>query len=200
MPYEECLCNIGNEYFSKVQLLCSLDSDPGMVFNSDTIKVTCAGCLPKAEIVSVSGTQLSSNVKSTIHYIFDNLRDHKTYRYDIETINSNWPFYLSSTSGLITSSGVKDVVEVFGVYCAATGDCPSCDPGVLPYVIPTGCTGCSSKTPWKTSETSFRLLLRDPDCPNTIHYSNVLNLSCKDCGQNYVSVSVEANDLRNCST
>lgn len=197
LPYEDCLCDIGDGYFSKIQLSCSLDSDPTITFNSDTIKVVCNNCLPKAEIVSSMGADLPSNVKSKIHYVFDNLKHHKTYEYHIETIHSNWPFYLSSTSGLITSSGVKDIVEAFGVYCANTGECPTCDAGVLPYISNTGCSGCF-KNPWKIPETSFRLLLTDPDCPTVTYYSNVLNLHCKDCGQNYISVSVEANDLKSC--
>lgn len=199
LPYDDCLCNIGDEYFGKIQMSCSLDSDPSMVFKSDIIKVTCEGCLPSVQMVAPSGSQLSANVKSDIYYIFENLRTNKTYSYEVETISSDWPFYVSAVSGLITAGGVQDTVEAFGVYCATTGECPSCEDGVLPYTIPTGCVSCSSN-PWTVPETSLRLRLIDPDCPSIIHYSNILNLSCKDCGQNYVSVSVEANDPRNCST
>jgi hypothetical protein len=197
LDYDECLCNLGDAYFTKVQASFYLENDPGNVFKSDTIKLICDGCLPKAELVSVSGNMLHKDNKSPIQLIFSNLRKHKTYRYDIETLNSSWPFFLSSTSGLITAvNGVQDVVDIFGVYCATTGNCPPCEPGVLPYIIPTGC-GCS-KNRYVLPETSFRLLLRDPDCNTIIYYSNVLNISCSDCNRSYVSVSVDANELRNC--
>lgn len=198
LPFQDCLCNIGDEYFSKIQMSFSLDSDPNTSFKSDTIKVTCNQCLPKTEIISVSGSTLKANHKVPIRYIFDNLRQHQTYTYEIQPIHSDWPFYLSSTSGYITSVGVKDVLEVFGVFCATTGECPNCEKGILPYVVSTGCESCSTN-PWTVPQTSFRLLLRDPDCVTTIHYSNVVKLECSDCGNNYTSVSVEANDLRNCS-
>lgn len=169
---------------------------------SDQFTILCKDCLPKpseptTEIVSLSGLTLSVNNKFPIQYLFDNLKPHKTYNYNIETLNSNWPFYVSSISGLITSSGVKDVVETFGVFCTTTGECPSCEKGVLPYTISTGCLGCSS-IDWAVPQTSFRLALQDPDYPTTIHYSNILTLNCSNCNNSYVSVSVQANDLRNC--
>lgn len=197
LPYQDCLCNIGEDYFAKIQLSFSLDKDPTVCFKSDTIKVVCSGCLPKAEIVSQSGSLLVTNNKFPIHYIFDNLRTYQTYRYDIESIHSDWPFYLSSASGLISSSGVKDVVETFGVFCSATGECPNNAKGILPYSIATGNLNCKSNF-WNIPQVSFRLLLRDVDCPNIIYYSNILTLNCNNCGSNHISVSVETNDLRDC--
>lgn len=198
LEYDECLCNLGDAYFTKIQASFYLVNDPEHVFKSDTIKLTCDGCLPKAQIIAVSGNALQKNVPTNIQLVFNNLRKHKTYRYDIETIGSTWPFFLSATSGLITAkNGVQDVVELVGAYCATTGNCPPCEPGILPYTVPTGC-GCT-KNPWRVPETSFRLLLKDPDCPTIIYYSNIMNINCADCSRPYVSVSVEANELRNCS-
>lgn len=197
LSYQDCLCDIGDNYFTKIQMSFSLDQDPSKSFKSDSIKVVCSGCLPKAQIVSNSGLALTTNNKFPIHYIFDNLKPYKTYAYNVEAINSDWPFYLSSISGLITSSGVRDVVETFGGFCATTGECPNNTKGVVPYTMSVGGVNCAANS-WTLPQTSLRLVLTDPDCPTVTYHSNILRLNCSDCGRRHVSVSVETNDLTNC--
>jgi hypothetical protein len=196
LPYNECLCNLGEQSFTKIKMLFSLEGDPNTVFNSQTIKVICNDCLPKVEMSLPSGTRIDKEKPFDINLIFDNLKGNQTYIYNIEALNSDWPIYLSSTSGLLVSNGVQDMVNLFGVYCGSVGSCPNGDTGILPYTVPSG--NCR-KHPWQLPQTTLRVSLKDTDCDTVIHYSDIITVRCKDCVANYVSVSVDMSNINNCA-
>lgn len=179
LPYDDCVCNIGDDAFSKLQLSFYSVNDTENVYKSDSIKVTCSGCFPKIHF-PISNTGIMKEIEQEIQVVFDNLISNKLYNYSLQTLDSDWPFSLSSTTGQIYPHGQTETITLYGGFCATTGSCPNGQIGVLPYSIK---NNAGTKN-WYKTETSFRLLLSDPDCSSIVHSSNIIKIRCLDCASN----------------
>lgn len=195
LSHSNCLCNIGDDPFSKIQISYYPVNDPNNVYKSETIKIICSGCFPQMTIIP-SGNSIKKETEQEISVNFNNLIPNKTYKYSFESIDSDWPYSLSSTSGLIYAHDKTEKLTVYGGFCATTGSCPNNHPGVLTYSVKNN-NGIKN---WYKTEASFRLLLTDPDCPTIIHYSDIVNIRCLDCTSNggHVNVGVNISEGADC--
>lgn len=190
---EDCFCNIGEDKFSKLQLSFYAQNDPSFIYNSDTLKVICSGCSPVTKLnigsheIKTSG--IHKETEQLITANFHNLVPNKTYNYSFESVDSNWPFSLSSISGIFYAHSTTGTISVYGGFCSSSGSCPNNTPGVLSYTIKNN-VGIKN---WYKTETSLRLLLTDPDCSTIKHYSDIIKIRCLDCVSNGGHVGIGVN-------
>lgn len=195
LAYDDCLCNIGDDPFSKIQLSFYSINDPLNVYKSDSIKITCSDCFPKIKF-NVVNTGIKKETEHEINITLNNLIPNKLYNYSLQALDSDWPFSLSATTGQIYAHEKNAVLSLYGGFCATTGSCPNGQIGVLPYSIK---NNAGTKN-WYKTETSFRLLLSDPDCSSIIHRSNIVKIRCLDCASNggHVGVGVTISEGTSC--
>jgi hypothetical protein len=196
LSYQECLCGIGDDKFTKLQLRFFNQNEPANVFSSRAAKIICSGCFPVINISVSDGNMVKKDTEKNIDIEFSNLIPNKTYNYLIQNVESSWPFSLSSTSGMIHANNKTESLTLYGGFCATTGSCPNGQSNVFPYTIKNNV----GNKKWYKTETSFRLLLSDYDCPSIVYYSDIVNIRCLDCipsGTN-VGVGVTINEGISC--
>lgn len=195
LAYDDCLCSIGDDPFSKLQLSFYSVNDPLNIYKSDSVKVTCSGCFPKIKF-EVANTGIKKENEHEINVTLTNLVPNKLYNYSIQTLNSDWPFSLSATTGQIYAHEKTETLTLYGGFCATTGSCPNSQIGVLPYSIK---NNAGTKN-WYKTETSFRLLLTESDCTSIVHNSNIIKIRCLDCASNggHIGVGVTISEGTSC--
>jgi hypothetical protein len=195
LPYNDCLCNVGDNPFSKIQLSFYSVDDSTNIYKSDAIRLVCSGCFPVLKI-EIPNTGIIKEKEHKIDINLENLTPNKLYNYSIEPLSSDWPFSLSSTSGQIFAHDKTEKLTLYGGFCATTGSCPNGQIGVIPYSIK---NNAGTKN-WYKTETSFRLLLTDPDFSTIIYRSNIVNIRCLDCTSTggHVGVGVTITEGSSC--
>lgn len=195
LPYDDCVDNIGDDFFSKIQLSFYSVNEPDNIYKSDSIKVKCSGCFPKIEFSSPN-ISIKKETEQIIQIMLSDLSPNQLYNYSIQTIGSDWPFSLSSTTGQIYPRTKTETITLYGGFCASTGSCPNGKIGVLPYTIQND----ASPKNWDKAETSFRLLLTGPDSSSAVYSSNIIKLRCLDCtgAGGHIGVGVTVTEGVNC--
>lgn len=110
---------------------------------SDDIKAICKDCLPNTRIFSMDGLNEFANYKletegeNTLNwnFIFDNLTPNKSYDYEIDVLDANWPVIFNTpTSGNFTSTYDRSYVKSMSIsFCPTPSFCPIDNVSVFDY-------------------------------------------------------------------
>lgn len=150
---------------------------------SNDMFAECDDCVPYPK-VTLSATPATTNQANKIDIVGNviNLKTNREYEYTLENIDSNWPLYVGSKTGILKPVAESGVVSFVGEFCKAPSLCPDDSPSVIPYS-----TTISHTKGYTLS--SFRLKVVDPVVTGT-YYSNNIRVYCNDCSQNFAPTVV----------
>lgn len=190
-----CLVNNFNEKRITMQLEITPQSYSGEPVLSNQFSIACYGCLPNVDLSSnTDDTNRKKNNSEILSLTFNNLSKDRTYTYAIETINANWPYYVSHPTGILKVTSNTEIVKLDGVFCSPIEQYPSNANNILPY---TAQSNNITKQSWYKPSVTLRAVVRDQNNTNIIHYSNILKLSCQNYAQQGpVTVSLEVKDIQ----
>lgn len=167
--------------FETVSIL-STNNTTKLVSNDGVFQ--CRDCLPVSPTIILSVAPSTINKKNSVNIAcnFTNLRANKQYSYSLDNIDSNWPLFISYSSGSFNATHTSDSINLVGKFCSPSTLCPSGTPNVIPYRLDNGDTINEFSNTNISTWSSMRLKLVDHST-GVVYYSNKARIDCGDCSQ-----------------
>lgn len=168
----QIICGSPRDPMATISLALTSPLDNSQILSNDLL-IKCDDCLHGPEIsLSTSSSSVKAGSLQEITADISGVIPYRSYRYNLESINSNWPLSLDHASGVFMPlSSDAHKIQFLSTVCESRCRCPS-EENVLEY--------------WTNDNDhaymSFRLKLIDTVSNNT-YYSDIkiLTLDCPDC-------------------
>ena len=159
-------------------LTISPKSCHGTPVTSAPMSIYCNNCLPKMSYLSepndiVLGRSDGNMVE--ILSIIDGLDDNLEYKYTINSVEGNWPIFISQASGNIRNESRASIVTD-AIFCVSTGECPVGANGIMGYKVATDT--CLIKDD-KFSKMNISVVATNGQTPSAI--TRDFTISCDNC-------------------
>jgi hypothetical protein len=191
LTWNNTLSGYDDQLFTNIKLKIYPSSDVSNTISSNIVGFNNTTKMPTAHLeVAPSGKR---NEEQSVNIGFTNLKSNKLYNYSLYSIEGNWPFAVSKTSGSFYADSTDYTLELIGSFCENSGICPKNSYGVLDFeaISP-------MKLSWYKPQIAIRLSFEDADFPSLEYYSNVAEVVCADCVPTNKSVSVSINSIPDC--
>ena len=99
-----------NKYYYNNNIYTVLNikiSDTKCVLYDNNFVVRCNECVPSHSCPTISLSSTSNQLQNFIHATISNLIPNIDYNYKFESINGNWPAYITPISGTLSSKDIK---------------------------------------------------------------------------------------------
>lgn len=168
---ESCLDK--NQLFSRLYVSVTPTECDTETVVSNHFSVLCNDCLPKIRVSLPSDVSITNSNTYTVSSTIDGLITGKSYNYEYDSINSNWPTVIEPISGtFIASSGSKQISSKL-TFVYPSGDALGVN-GLLDYT-----TNEVNQTydPYVT----MNLLVESNDCEQDTASSRDFTATCDNC-------------------
>lgn len=186
---DSCLLNKKSLKAKIITEISSL-SCSGDIIKSNIMNFKCDDCFPQTETITVNPNNkiVPKDSLENITFNVSNLKPNTLYTYNINSIYSEWPIYVTKPSGFIYNSLTYQDIQTQIAFCSSTGVCQSGYKGVLDYTL------SNENIVNKYIDTNLpygiiQMTIQEDGCDDKIYYSNRLLLECSDCN-NGLNVSV----------
>lgn len=154
--------------------------DSSSTIHSNEVIIGCDDCVKALRIdFSSNNVTLTNTNSATTTATISNTIPYKSYSYELENIDSNWPVVVYPISGTTYSTTNSISIPMQLAFCASTGICPQdADLPVLAYTVD---NSSFADLGYPNKHSLFRLKVSETECDTKVLYSSPVRLSCLDC-------------------
>lgn len=188
LSWNDTLSGYDKDLFTNISMTIYPTGEPSNTSQSNILGFKHTLKTPKAILdIDPSGYK---NVPQNVNIEFSDLKPNKLYNYRLNSIEANWPFVLSNTSGQFFSQDTTYTLSLIGSFCDNSGLCSNDSYGVLNFNAVS-----LPKTSWYKPQVSIILSFEDSDFDDLTYYSNIEYVLCQDCVSTNKNVTISVNQI-----